>query len=182
MEMNNDKKVYLFELDDVLYPKKDYVLQVYYLLSNFIEYTEGKPISKEVLQDLKEYYLEQGEKGNIDHIIAKYKLSKKIKENYERLFVNAQLPLKLELFPSAVLYIGDLLSKNKGVGVLTKGNPVGQLNKIRQVNWKGLDAYLKVYFADELRFRKLKPYLYIAEEFGVLPGEVEHITSKPILK
>jgi len=28
-----DKKVYVFELDDVVFPKKDYLLQVYYLFA-----------------------------------------------------------------------------------------------------------------------------------------------------
>ncbi|MEJ5052826.1 hypothetical protein [Sphingobacterium sp. MYb382] len=44
-----DKSVYVFEIDDILFPKRDYLLQVYYLFANFIEYTEGKSIAKELV-------------------------------------------------------------------------------------------------------------------------------------
>lgn len=177
MSQSVEKKVYLFELDDILFPKKEYLLQVYYLFSNFVEYTEGKPISKSVLEELKQYYLEKGEAGALEYVLEKFHLGKEYKENYERLLVNAQLPLKLELFTSSILKIGDLISQGKTVGILTKGNPVMQLNKIRQIEWKGLDKYLKVYFWDELHFRKLKPYLYIAEELNVHPHEIEYVNE-----
>lgn len=177
MSQTIEKKVYLFELDDVLYPAKEYILQVYYLFSNFVEYTEGKSISKSILKELKQYYLEKGEEGAIEFVLKKFDLAEEYKENYERLLVNAQLPLKLELFTSAILKVGDLISQSKIVGILTKGNPVMQLNKIRQIEWKGLDKYLKVYFLDELHFRELKPYLYIAEELNVLPNEIEHVNE-----
>lgn len=172
-------KVYLFELDDVLYPRREYVLQVYYLFSNFVEYTEGRPIAKEVLQDMKSYYDRYGEESILDHIIDKYNLTQDVRENFGRLMANAQLPLKLELYPSAILYIGDLISKAKEVAILTKGNPIEQLNKVRQINWKGLDQYFKVYFWDELIYREIKPYIYAADEFGVKPSDVYHVTNKP---
>lgn len=176
-----EHKVYLFELDDVLYPKREYVLQVYYLFSNFVEYTVGKPIAKDILNSMKNYYEKKGEDGNIEQVIADFELEESIKENFERLYANAQLPLKLELYPSSILYIGDLISQGKEIGLLTKGNPVEQLNKIRQMNWKGLDRYMKVYFWDELVFRELKPYFYLAEEYGVKPDEIDHMTIKPQL-
>ena len=34
------KKAFVFELDNVLYPEKDYLLQVYYLFASFLEYSE----------------------------------------------------------------------------------------------------------------------------------------------
>lgn len=174
-----DYKVFLFELDDVLYPRKEYVLQVYYLFSNFIEYTEGKPIAKEILHDMKLHYETYGEMNVLNHIIEKYKLPQDIKENFGRLMANAQLPLKLELYTSAILYVGDLISRGKNVAILTKGNPVEQLNKVRQINWRGLDRYFKVYFWDELIFREIKPYIYAADEFGVKLSEVYHVIRKP---
>ena len=36
----NTKQAFVFGLDDVLYPVKDYQLQVYYLFAQFIEYGE----------------------------------------------------------------------------------------------------------------------------------------------
>ena len=34
------KTAFVFELDNVLYPEKDYLYQVYYLFAGFLEYTE----------------------------------------------------------------------------------------------------------------------------------------------
>jgi hypothetical protein len=34
------KKAFVFELDNVLYPEKDYFFQIYYLFANLLEYTE----------------------------------------------------------------------------------------------------------------------------------------------
>lgn len=37
-----DNDVFIFDLDQVLYPEKDFLLQVYYLFAQFIEYSEQK--------------------------------------------------------------------------------------------------------------------------------------------
>ncbi len=34
------KKAFIFELDNVLFPEKDYLYQVYYLFAGLLEYTE----------------------------------------------------------------------------------------------------------------------------------------------
>ena len=34
------KKAFIFELDNVLYPEKDYIYQVYYLFAGLLEYTD----------------------------------------------------------------------------------------------------------------------------------------------
>ena len=34
-DLDDRIKAFVFELDDVIYPEKDYLLQVYYLFSNF---------------------------------------------------------------------------------------------------------------------------------------------------
>lgn len=45
-ELVKDKQIVIFELDNVLYPEKDYLLQVYYLFAQFIEYSEQKKMRK----------------------------------------------------------------------------------------------------------------------------------------
>lgn len=177
--MSVDYKVYLFELDEVLYPKKDYMLQVYYLFANFIEYSEGRPIAKEVLTYMKDFYKKHGEKAIYESFAARFECKTNYKENLERLYANAQLPLKLELNKSFILYATNLIEKKKKVGILTAGNPVEQLNKLRQIRWNGLDMFFKVYFKDELIFRSLDPYAYIAEEFEVKKNEIKHILTLP---
>mgnify|MGYP003581104668 CR=1 FL=1 len=55
----NNKNAFIFELDNVLYPEKDYLLQVYYLYAQFIEY--GEQISAtEILKYMEAVYLTEG--------------------------------------------------------------------------------------------------------------------------
>ena len=39
-DLDKRKKAFIFELDNVLYPEKDYLYQVYYLFAALMEYTE----------------------------------------------------------------------------------------------------------------------------------------------
>ena len=39
-DIDDKKKAFVLELDNVIYPEKDYLFQVYYLFSSFLEYTE----------------------------------------------------------------------------------------------------------------------------------------------
>ncbi|MBC7653467.1 MAG: hypothetical protein H7098_03215, partial [Oligoflexus sp.] len=55
-DIPNHKNAFIFELDDVLIPQKDYDLQVYYLFANFIEYLEAFPPAQEMLAFIAKRY------------------------------------------------------------------------------------------------------------------------------
>lgn len=83
---------------------------------------------------------------------------------------NAQIPLRLELFDEAKNLLQKLFEAHKNVAILTKGNPVEQLNKLKFLNWDILGEYkdlIKIYFVDELRHQKIDVIPYLAEEFDV---------------
>ncbi len=177
LEIPLDKKLYLFEVDDVLYPKQDYLLQVYYLFAQFVEFNEAKPIATELVEFMKSVYLEQGEGAVLPAIEKNYQFSNNYRENFERLEVNAHLPLKLILFKEISLLFASILESGGKIGILTKGNPVLQLNKLKHIDWHGLEKDLKVYFVDELQFRNIDPIDYIASENHLLTSELLFISS-----
>ena len=43
----------------------------------------------------------------------------------------------------------DVVTDRKKLFIVTNGNPQQQLNKLRQIEWHGLEPYLTCYFADE---------------------------------
>lgn len=43
----------------------------------------------------------------------------------------------------------EIIIDRKKVFIVTNGKPEQQLNKIKQVEWHGLEQYLTVYFAEE---------------------------------
>ena len=148
------KKAFVFELDNVIYPERDYLLQVYYLFSNFIEFTEGAPSSAGLTEFFKTAYHHHGS----DHIFEKAKaafgIDEKYRENFERLHFTAILPLKLLMYNEVLKLIQDIIIDRKQIFIITNGRPEIQLNKIRQLEWNGLEHYLKVFYAEEI---KLKP-------------------------
>ncbi len=167
MMFPEEKKVYVFELDDVVFPKKDYLLQVYYLFANFIEFTETVPAQADLVQFMKNHLEHQGENLLFEHAQQTFGFDQKYKENFERLHVNAILPLRLHLFDHINTLFRQLKAADKHVCILTKGNPLEQLNKVKFVDWGEYGDDIKVYFKDELVFRGIDPLEFLANEFAV---------------
>ncbi|PRD49075.1 HAD family hydrolase [Sphingobacterium haloxyli] len=176
-----DKSVYVFEIDDVLYPKRDYLLQIYYLFSNFVEYTEGRALSADIVHFMKEALETVGEKAVLQKTILHFGLNEGYCENFERLKANAHLPLKLFLNDDIKTLLLSLFEKEKNVGILTNGNPVEQLNKLKHIDWQELSAFLpslKVFFIRELEFRNINPIDYLMGEYQVSTEEIQVVTAK----
>lgn len=179
-ELPDTKKLYLFELDDVLYPKQDFLLQVYYLFAQFIEFTEARPVAAEMVAFMKDTLLAEGEDAVYEATVKEFALKADYRENFERLQANGHLPLKLFLFENVQTLFKKLNEQGAQIAVLTAGNPALQLNKLRHIDWMGYDKKLKVYFTDELRFRNIDPFTYIASEHTVSPDDIYYIQSKLI--
>ena len=128
MDILRDKKVLIFELDDVLIPKKDYDLQVYYLFAHFIEYLESFPPANDVIEFMNKRYVLFGEENMFEEVAKTFGINSKYKENLALLFESAKLPLKLLLFKEALSILQDLVLDRKQIIILTAGNPKQQLN------------------------------------------------------
>ncbi|MCL7988137.1 HAD hydrolase-like protein [Sphingobacterium sp. lm-10] len=170
-----DKHLYLFEVDDVLYAKRDFILQIYYLFGQFVEFTESKPVAAAITQFMKAQFEANKTDGLLQAIQKEFGLNEDYTENFERLQANAHLPLKLLLLDEIKENFQTLISAGKQLAILTEGNPILQLNKLKHVDWDGWDRQIKIYFTDELVFRNLDPFAYIADEFGVDTAEIEYI-------
>ncbi|MBB6269920.1 FMN phosphatase YigB (HAD superfamily) [Pedobacter cryoconitis] len=147
-EYINTKQAFIFGLDDVLYPVKDYQLQVYYLFAQFIEYGEQID-AQEVILFMNETYLAEGTVDIFAKTAAKFELPQKYVINFDLLQQKAKLPLKLLLFAPVLDFLKEVHAAGKSIFLLVEGDPVQQLNKIRQIEWNGLEKFLTVYFSAE---------------------------------
>lgn len=143
-----NKQAFVFELDEVLYPEKDYLLQVYYLFAQFIEYGEQLN-NAEILKFMQEDYLATGPERIFERTAAKFNIPQKYQVNFDLLLQNARLPLKLLIFNKVLGFLQEIVAKGKQVFLFVDGDPAMQLNKIRQIEWNGLENHLVVYFAAE---------------------------------
>lgn len=145
----NTYQGFVFELDNVLYPEKDYWLQVYYLFAQFIEYSEQKE-GGEIVRFMGEVYHKEGNTNMFAKTAARFDLPEKYQVNFDLLQQNARLPLKLLLFAPVLEFMQLIRESGKPIFLLVDGDPAMQLNKIRQMEWNGLEQYLKVYFIAEM--------------------------------
>ena len=153
-DLDSGKKAFILELDNVLYPERDYLLQVYYLFANFIEFTETAPSSKDLIDFLKNSYELRGSNALFSEASKLFCIDNKYEENFRKLHYTARLPLKLFLYAPMLILLQEMVVDRKQIFIVTNGSPAVQLNKIKQTEWNGLEKYLTVYFAEET---KLKP-------------------------
>jgi hypothetical protein len=146
----NNHDGFVFDLDDVIYPKKDFLLQVYYLFAQFIEYTEQLEAAP-IIEFMKKTYHELGETEVFEKTIERFHLEDKYRLNFDLLLSNARLPLKLLLFENVKQFLKAVIAANKPIFLLISGNPETQLNKIRQIEWEGLASELLVFFKEEIQ-------------------------------
>jgi FMN phosphatase YigB (HAD superfamily) len=141
-------RAFVFELDNVIYPEKDYLFQVYYLFAALIEYLEL--YDAKVITDLMvNTYNAEGKDVVFDRVKEKFALDEKYRINFQHLVLTAKLPLKLLVYQNVLELLQEIVVDRKKIFIVTNGNPALQLNKIKQTEWHGLESYLICYFAEE---------------------------------
>ncbi len=140
---------FVFELDNVLFPEKDYLYQVYYLFAGYLEYTELLD-AKVLVSLMVSTYEQSGASAVFDTLKERFKVDEKYRFNFEHLHTAAQVPLMLYIYPEMLTLLQDIVVDRKQIFILTNGNPQQQLNKIKHTDWQGLEKYLTCYFADEI--------------------------------
>ncbi|MEJ7558053.1 MAG: HAD family hydrolase [Pedobacter sp.] len=158
---------FIFEYDNVLYPEKDYLLQVYYLFAQFVEYAEQRD-AVELLAYMTEDFANNGHDGIFERTVKQFDLEKKYRVNFDLLMQNVKLPLKLLLFDEMLQLLISVAKNGKQIFLLANGDPVVALNKIRQTEWNGMESSLTVYFAEEFTEDSTENILLkILEKHGV---------------
>jgi len=143
-----NKKALIITLDGALYPKKDYLLQVYYLFSEFMAYSEQLD-SKAMIEFMSIEYAENGEEEIFNKTATQFGIPESYKHNFNLLHETARLPLKLLLFKQVLELLQEAVMDRVQIFIIAEGNLAEAINKIKQIEWHGLQEYLKVYFMAE---------------------------------
>ncbi len=149
-DIDKRKKAFVFELDNVIYPEKDYLFQVYYLFNSFLEYTELID-AKAATDFMVNTYLSEGKDKVFASAQQQFNIDEKYRANFNHLLLTVKLPLKLLIYQKVLGMLQDIVVDRKKIFIVTNGNPAQQLNKIKQTEWNGLEGYLTCYFADEIK-------------------------------
>ena len=174
----DSKEAFILELDDVIYPEKDYLLQVYYLFANLLEYSAQHPPAADLIAFFKKAYEQHGPHQLFQRAVDIFGIDNQYQSAFNKLHVSAKLPLKLLLYPQIKALLTDIFKANKKALLLVKGNPLMQLNKLKQMEWEGLEQQLKVYFYDELIIKGIQhPLAYVLTENSLKGPETLLITK-----
>jgi phosphoglycolate phosphatase-like HAD superfamily hydrolase len=165
-------KALVLDLDNTIYPEKDYLFQVYYLIGQFVEFQEG--VSREqVTQFLVNEFMANGRDHIFDKMIAHFELPETYLENCFRLLRTAKIPLPLLIFEQMLLRLQESSEAGLQLFVLTNGHPEQQLNKIKHLEWHGLDQHIKCYFCNEIAPKPAPDaMLKLLADHQLLPSEV----------
>jgi FMN phosphatase YigB (HAD superfamily) len=149
-DIDTRKQAFVFELDNVIYPEKDYLFQVYYLFASAIEYTEL--INAKTITDLMVATYTSGEKEKVFNVVKeKTGIDEKYRINFHHLLHTVKLPLKLLVYKGILDLMQEIIIDRKKLFIVTNGDPAQQLNKIKQTEWHGLEPYLTCYFTNETK-------------------------------
>ncbi|MCC8425980.1 HAD family hydrolase [Mucilaginibacter sp. UR6-11] len=148
-DIDQQKSAFVFELDNVIYPEKDYLFQVYYLFASFLEYTELVD-AKLITALMVDTYNTQGKDAVFDKVKEKFAIDEKYRINFQHLLLTVKLPLKLLVYQALLDMLQEIVVDRKKIFIVANDNPALQLNKIKQTEWHGLENYLFCYFAEEI--------------------------------
>jgi FMN phosphatase YigB (HAD superfamily) len=149
-DIDSRKNAFVFELDNVIYPEKDYLYQVYYMFASLLEYTELMD-AKALIDCMVNACTTGGKDTVFDIVKEKFNIDEKYRINFYHLLLTIKLPLKLLVYKDILKLMQDIVVDRKQLFIVTNGNPAQQLNKIKQTEWNGLEPYLTCYFADETK-------------------------------
>lgn len=149
-DIDSRRQAFIFELDNVLYPEKDYLFQVYYLFGGLLEYATLID-AKQTTDLMVDTYINEGQELVFDRLKEKLQVDEKYRAGLRDLMITAKLPLKLLLYQNMLNLLQDIVVDRKKIFIVTNGNREMQLNKIKQTEWHGLEKYLTVYFTDEFK-------------------------------
>jgi FMN phosphatase YigB (HAD superfamily) len=142
------KSAFIFELDNVIFPEKDYLFQVYYLFTSLLEYTELFD-AKVMTELMVNTYNANGKDAVFNKLKEKFAIDEKYRINFHHLLLTARLPLKLLAYQAVLDMLQEIVVDRKKIFIVTNGDAALQLNKIKQTEWHGLERYLTCYFAEE---------------------------------
>ncbi|HEX8020425.1 HAD family hydrolase [Mucilaginibacter sp.] len=147
-DIDKRKTAFIFELDDVLYPAKDYYFQAYYLFANMLEYIELID-AKAATKVLTDTYIAEGKDAAFNRLTEQFPVAEQYRDKFENLLLTAKLPLKLLLYQNILTLMQEIVVDRKALFIVTNGNVQEQVNKIKQTEWHGLEKYLRCYFTEE---------------------------------
>lgn len=152
----------LLDLDDTLYEERLYLFEAYKQIGIFVETVHN--VSAQAIECyLIEGFIKDGRKGLFNSCINHFALPNSLMEKMLEILrtVTFKQPLELKGFVLPFLFM--LMDKGKRIFVITNGNVSQQQNKVKNIDWKKLDASINFVYANDF---ESKPSRYVFDELN----------------
>lgn len=138
----------LLDLDDTLYEERLYLFEAYKQIGVFVEAVHN--ISAQAIECyLIEGFIKSGRKGLFDSCINYFALPGSLIDKMLEILRTVSFEQPLELKGFVLPFISMLMDKGKRIFVITNGNVRQQQNKVKNIDWKKLDASINFVYAND---------------------------------
>ncbi|MCU0456636.1 MAG: HAD family hydrolase [Bacteroidales bacterium] len=145
-----DFTLFIFDLDNTIYNEEDYLFQSYSeIAGRFAGISTGKS-KKWLLKTIMSIYRKDGREKLFDKFLEKAGLDATYLTECLEILRNFTPSSRMKMYGKTEKILRMLTERNKQIFVLTNGNPAQQRNKIKSVDWKGLDMSITFILADEI--------------------------------
>ena len=167
----------VFDLDDTLYPYREYVLSGFRAVSTWLAFRSE--IAVECSFSFLVERFNSGERHtNLNTLVDNFQLDRKLVPKLISIYRNHQP--SIQLFPDVVEFMRNLPSNIKR-GMVTNGHSITQRNKLKVLGLEGV--FFPLIISEEMGpdFQKPseKPYSYLIESWRVEPSEIIVVGDDP---
>lgn len=141
--------LYIFDLDNTIYKEEDYLFEAYKNIAASIAWKIPSLNKEELFLTLRRLYETDGRILLFDNFLNKYGIDQRYLQECIHILRSFKAVKKYRIFPVVKKALRELVSQGKPVFILTNGNPEQQRNKIKNINWEGIERSMTFVFANE---------------------------------
>lgn len=142
--------LFIFDLDNTIYNEEDYLFQAYSAICDrFAGVTQGHD-KKSLFNLMMKIYRKEGRDKLFDKFLTRAGIGEGHLEECLKILRTFNPEKQIEIYSRSEKILRFLIERDKKIFVLTNGNPGQQKNKIRNLQWKGLDEKITFIMANEI--------------------------------
>lgn len=171
--------LFIFDLDNTIYNEEEYLFQGYMAIAGRFDGIVAGYDREKLFNMLTGLYRENGREKLFDRFLEKISLDKSYITDCLNILRNFNAGEPLVMFKEAGELLRLLADREKKIFILTNGNSDQQRNKIRSIQWNGLDKHIRFIYADEIEPKpSAAGVLYILRITGTETTEAIFIGDK----
>ena len=169
MNISKKHQYYIFDLDNTLYDELDYLKVGYQHIAVFIS-NKTQINSKYIYNYLINEFECSGRDRLFNKLLNNFDLNIEIMDDILKIIRVHKHKEKIQLYNGIKESLLKLISNSKDVFVITNGNVDQQKNKVKYIEWHGLDKYIRFIYANAYSKKpKVESFNYIKKKYNVKP-------------